>query len=54
MEVSGELHIPAVLSHGEESRLHIEYKARWAEKPIWTRKRKSRYTPGIELPPFSL
>jgi hypothetical protein len=37
MEVSGKLHVPAVLSPGKEPPVPTEQEAAWAPEPVWTR-----------------
>jgi hypothetical protein len=44
MEVSGQLHAPAVLTPGKEHPVPIGEEAEWAPEPVWTRCR-------IEKPP---
>jgi hypothetical protein len=51
-EVSGQLHVPAVLPPGKEPPVPIGYEAGWAPEPVWTMWRKFLTLPGLELRPL--
>jgi hypothetical protein len=43
MEVSGQLHFPAVLPPGKEIPVPIGQVAVWAQEPVWMRCRKEKF-----------
>jgi hypothetical protein len=54
MEMSGQLHAPAVLPTEEESQVPVAYEAGWVSKPVftlWCREKSFDHT-GILTPVF--
>jgi hypothetical protein len=43
MEVSSQLHVPAILPIGKESLVGILQEAGWALEPVWTRWRREKF-----------